>query len=114
MGLMHPGPTITDYTLDVEAVMLAGTIINLGHIGNSQTYRGLPSGQAKAGQAVRSPAGSALCKMIMRAVGAVNVALDDNIPVPFKHWVAVQQEKWIRPLDAKGLAIRIAGTDFYF
>jgi RHS repeat-associated protein len=105
------GPVITDETLDLEAQLLASTMMNLGHIGNSRTYVGLPRGRGLAIKGLKAPEGSPLCKMLQRAIGAVDTALDSPVPLsPFSQWRSVQQGDWVRP---KGSALRVANTDFY-
>jgi RHS repeat-associated protein len=110
------GPEITNETLDLEAELLAGTMLNLGKIGNTGTYRGLPAGQNLATKGLRSPDGSDLCIMLQRAIGAVNEAVDSPVPLsPFNHWKTSRQGNWVRPLDlSKTPALRIALTDFYY
>jgi len=105
------GHVITDDTLDLEAQLLASTMLNLGHIGNSGTYVGLPRGRGLAIKGLKSPEGSPFCKMLQRAIGAVDAALDSPVPLsPFGQWRSVQQGDWVRP---KGSALRVANTDFY-
>ena len=105
------GPVITDETLDLEAQLLASTMLNLGHIGNSGTYVGLPRGRGLAIKGLKSPEGGSFCKMLQRAIGAVDAALDSSIPLsPIDQWRSVQQGDWVRP---KGSALRVANTDFY-
>jgi hypothetical protein len=105
------GPVITDDSLDFEAQLLASTMLNLGHIGNSRTYTGLPRGRGLAIKGLKSPEGSSFCKMLQRAISAVDAALDGAAPPsPFNQWRSVQQGDWVRP---KGSALRIANTDFY-
>jgi RHS repeat-associated protein len=105
------GAQITDATLDLEASLMAGTILNRGHIGNVRIYKGLPEGRAKTGRALKSPAGSPLCVMLLRAINAVN----SPSTVPTTGWRAVVQgtgsNKYARAL---GSGIRVAGTDFLY
>ena len=53
------GAQITDATLDKEANLMAGTMLNLGHIGNAKTYRGLPNGKRLTRLARKAKPGSA-------------------------------------------------------
>lgn len=109
------GPEISDDTLNLEALLMTQTMLNLGHIGNAGTYTGLPQGRQNTDRALKSPAGSLLCTMLQRAIAAVDVA--DNWPFipPLKGWKAVLQgtkpNTFVRSL---GNGIRVAGTDFQY
>jgi hypothetical protein len=96
---------ITNATLDKEANLMAGTMQNLGNIGNSTTYQGLPSGITKTTQAEKSAQGSAACTQLQRDVNAVKNAK----PSSFSQWRAVNQG-FIRERNG---ATRVAGTDFF-
>src|ERR1700674_475155 len=81
------GPQINDVTLDLEAVLMAGTMMNLGKVGDSVTYRGLPNGRRLTVRGLSSPDNTALCKMLQRAIGAVDEAAGSPAPIsPFNHW----------------------------
>jgi RHS repeat-associated protein len=98
------GAQITDATLDKEASLMAGTMLNLGHIGNAKTYRGLPAGKHLTALAAKAKPGSALAIQLQRDIGAVKNAT----PSPYSQWRAVNQG-FIR---SRGDALRVAGTDF--
>jgi len=98
------GAQITDATLDKEASLMAGTMLNLGHIGNAKTYRGLPAGKHLTALAAEAKPGSALATQLQRDIGAVRNAT----PSPYSQWRAVNQG-FIR---SRGDALRVAGTDF--
>jgi RHS repeat-associated protein len=100
------GAEITDATLDQEADLMAGTMLNLGHIGNSGTYRGLPAGRMNAALALKSANGSGLCSQLKRDINAVNTAQ----PSAFSQWRAVNQGGSVRQING---ATRVAGTDFF-
>lgn len=105
------GAEITDDTLDLEAGLMAGTMLNLGHVGNPGTYKGLPQGRVNTAKAVKSAPGSPLCIMLQRAINAVNSPIDSNL----KGWKQVAQgngnAKFVRSL---GNGVRVAGTDFQY
>jgi RHS repeat-associated protein len=109
------GPEITNDTLDLEALLLAQTMLNLGHIGNSRTYPGLNLGKPRTAQALRSSPGSPLCIMLKRAISAVKEATNSPWTSVTKEWRAVVQggrrHPFVRDL---GNAIRVGGTDFLF
>jgi RHS repeat-associated protein len=109
------GSEITSGTLDAEALLLAQTMLNLGHIGNARTYRGLPAGRRKTAQAVKSTPGSPLCIMLKRAISAVNTASDSPDRPATTGWRSVVQgprgHHFVRDL---GNASRVAGTDFLY
>ncbi len=98
------GAQITDATLDKEASLMAGTMLNLGHIGDAKTYRGLPAGKHLTALAAKAKPGSALATQLQRDMGAVRNAT----PSPYSQWRAVNQG-FIR---SRGDALRVAGTDF--
>jgi len=98
------GAQITDATLDKEANLMAGTMLNLGHIGNAKTYRGLPAGKHLTALAAKAEPGSALAIQLQRDTSAVKNAT----PSPYSQWRAVNQG-FIR---SRGDALRVAGTDF--
>ena len=109
------GAVISNATLDREASLLAGTMLNLGHIGNSRTYRGLSAGKALTTKAIKSPETSAECARLRRDVNAVNNALKDSNKSPYTQWRAVVQgsgkHRFVRELQSG--AVRVAGTDFF-
>ena len=98
------GAVITDATLDQEANLMAGTMLNLGHIGNAKTYRGLPAGKHLTALAKKAKAGSPLSIQLQRDISAVKNAT----PSPYSQWRSVNQG-FIR---SRGDALRVAGTDF--
>jgi RHS repeat-associated protein len=98
------GAKITDATLDKEANLMAGTMLNLGHIGNAKTYLGLPAGKHLTALAAKARPGSALAIQLQRDIGAVKNAT----PSAYSQWRAVNQG-FIR---SRGDALRVAGTDF--
>jgi len=109
------GPAITNDTLDAEALLLAQTMLNVGHIGNTGTYRGLPAGRGKTAQALSSAPGSPLCIMLKRAISAVDGATSSPERPATTGWRSVVQgtpgHHFVRDL---GNSIRVAGTDFQF
>ena len=110
---VYAGGQITDDILDAEAALIAGTMLNLGHIGNAGTYRGLPQGQQMVNQALNSKLGSPICTMLRRAAYAVGMALAAPDLSPFTHWRAVVSNGNVRDLLHEGPAFRLAGTDFW-
>ncbi len=98
------GAVITDATLDKEANLMAGTMLNLGHVGNAKTYRGLPAGKHLTTLAAKAKPGSALAIQLQRDIGAVKNAT----PSPYSQWRAVNQG-FVR---SRGDALRVVGTDF--
>jgi RHS repeat-associated protein len=98
------GAVITDATLDKEANLMAGTMLNLGHIGNAKTYRGLPAGKHLTALAAKAKPGSGLAIQLQRDISAVKNAT----PSAYSEWRAVNQG-FIR---SRGDALRVAGTDF--
>lgn len=111
------GSEITNSTLDLEAEVMAETMLNLGHIGNAGTYRGLPHGRGLTNQALHSAQGTALCTMLLRALSALDFALNDNARIGTSHWRAVVQgsghHRIVRELNSLGAGTRIGGTDFW-
>ena len=109
------GVEINDATLTAEAFLMAETMVRLGHIGNKGTYTGLPTGRSNTKQALKSPPGSPLCIMLLRAIEAVDWAFIIPSPFPTAGWKSVVQGKgrgrFVRPRDG---AIRVGGTDFQF
>jgi RHS repeat-associated protein len=109
------GSEITDATLDAEALLLAQTMLNMGHIGNPGTYRGLPAGRRKTAQALKATAGSPLCTMLNRAISAVNTASDSpNRPATIGWRAVVQGPRGHRFVRDLGNASRVGGTDFLY
>jgi RHS repeat-associated protein len=100
------GPTITDGTLNIEAHVMVGTMLNLGNIGNAGTYTGLPSGIDKTRAAMKSLDGSPGCTQLKRDVDAVQHPTATN----FNQWKTSKQGNWVRPLNGGS---RIAQNDFY-
>jgi RHS repeat-associated protein len=98
------GAVITDATLDKEANLMAGTMLNLGHIGNDKTYVGLPAGKRLTALAAKAKAGSPLSIQLQRDISAVRNAT----PSAYSQWRSVNQG-FIR---SRGDALRVAGTDF--
>lgn len=98
------GAVITDATLDKEANLMAGTMLNLGHIGNAKTYVGLPAGKHLTALAKKAKAGSPLSIQLHRDINAVRNAT----PSAYSQWRSVNQG-FIR---SRGDALRVAGTDF--
>ena len=109
------GPEITNDTLDLEALLMAQTMQNVGHIGNAATYTGLPLGKIRTDLAKKSAEGSSLCIMLKRAISAVNNATSSPGNPAIRGWRSVVQGRpghhFVRDL---GNGIRVAGTDFQF
>jgi RHS repeat-associated protein len=101
------GHVITDLTLNMEAHVMAGTMLNLGNIGNKGTYTGLPDGIKKTADAIKSPEGSLLCTQLERDIDAVK----NPTPTYFNHWKTTKQGNYVRPLNGGS---RIARNDFYY
>jgi len=89
------GPIITDETLNMEATLMAGIMLNRGNIGNKGTYTGLPQGINNTKTAMNSSNGSLWCTQLQRDVYAVQHPTDTY----FNQWRTAKQGNWVHPLN---------------
>lgn len=109
------GAKITNATLDHEANLMASTMLNQGHIGDSGVYKGLSNGVTVTAQAQHSNEGSALCTQLHRDINAVNGARSGQNKSTYTQWRSVVQghgrHAFVRELQPGGT--RVARTDFF-